>query len=75
MALAADGRGYLYVRPDLIETLQPKTTGWMAHEHPFAFETEMHYAPNIAGFLHGSPAISKLYMRPSQATRSSMRSA
>ncbi|HYX29305.1 MAG TPA: aminotransferase class V-fold PLP-dependent enzyme [Pyrinomonadaceae bacterium] len=55
------GAGYLYVRPDLIETLEPKTTGWMAHEHPFAFETEMHYAPNITRFLHGSPAIPALY--------------
>ncbi len=33
----------------------------MAHEHPFAFETEMHYAPNITRFLHGSPAIPALY--------------
>ena len=55
------GAGYLYVRPDLIETLQPKTTGWMAHEHPFAFETDMHYAPNVTRFLHGSPAIPALY--------------
>src|SRR5436190_8793796 len=55
------GAGYLYVRPDLIEKLEPKTTGWMAHEHPFAFETEMHYAPNITRFLHGSPAIPALY--------------
>jgi kynureninase len=55
------GAGYLYVRPDLIDKLQPKTTGWMAHEHPFSFETEMHYAPNIARFLHGSPAIPALY--------------
>ncbi|MFN2578936.1 MAG: aminotransferase class V-fold PLP-dependent enzyme [Pyrinomonadaceae bacterium] len=55
------GAGYLYVRPDLIDTLQPKTTGWMAHEHPFAFETEMHYAPNVTRFLHGSPAIPALY--------------
>ena len=55
------GAGYLYVRPDLIEKFKPKTTGWMAHEHPFAFETEMHYAPNITRFLHGSPAIPALY--------------
>jgi kynureninase len=55
------GAGYLYVRPDLIDQLQPKTTGWMAHEHPFAFETEMHYAPNVMRFLHGSPAIPALY--------------
>jgi len=55
------GAGYLYVRPDLIEQLQPKTTGWMAHEHPFAFEVDMHYAPNATRFLHGSPAIPALY--------------
>jgi len=55
------GAGYLYVRPDLIDKLQPKTTGWMAHEAPFAFETEMRYAPNIARFLHGSPAIPAMY--------------
>jgi kynureninase len=55
------GAGYLYVRPDLIEQLQPKTTGWMAHEEPFAFDSELRYAPNITRFLHGSPAIPALY--------------
>ncbi|HMJ24563.1 MAG TPA: aminotransferase class V-fold PLP-dependent enzyme [Pyrinomonadaceae bacterium] len=55
------GAGYLYVRPDLIEQLQPKTTGWMAHEEPFAFAGELRYATNITRFLHGSPAIPALY--------------
>lgn len=55
------GAGYLYVRPDLHEKLQPKTTGWMAHESPFAFDTELRYAKGIARFLHGSPAIPALY--------------
>jgi kynureninase len=55
------GAGYLYVRPDLQTELEPKTTGWMAHESPFAFETELRYAPNIARFLHGSPSIPALY--------------
>jgi kynureninase len=55
------GAGYLYVRPDLIERLEPKTTGWMAHEQPFAFASELRYAPNITRFLHGSPAIPALY--------------
>ena len=55
------GAGYLYVRPDLQNKLEPKTTGWMAHEAPFAFDTEMHYASNITRFLHGSPAIPALY--------------
>lgn len=55
------GAGYLYVRPDLIDRLEPKTTGWMAHEEPFAFDSELRYAPNITRFLHGSPAIPALY--------------
>ena len=55
------GAGYLYVRPDLQMKLEPKTTGWMAHEAPFAFETELRYAPNASRFLHGSPAIPALY--------------
>jgi kynureninase len=55
------GAGYLYIRPDLQTKLEPKTTGWMAHESPFAFESEMRYAPNITRFLHGSPAIPALY--------------
>jgi kynureninase len=55
------GAGYLYVRPDLQQQLQPKTTGWMAHEAPFAFDPELRYAAGIARFLHGSPAIPALY--------------
>ncbi len=55
------GAGYLYVRPDLQEKLEPKTTGWMAHEEPFAFDTDLRYASGIRRFLHGSPAIPALY--------------
>lgn len=55
------GAGYLYVRPDLHQQLEPKTTGWMAHESPFAFDTDLRYAPDIRRFLHGSPAIPALY--------------
>jgi kynureninase len=56
------GAGYLYVRPDLQAKLEPKTTGWMAHEAPFAFEGgPIRYAHNITRFLHGSPSIPALY--------------
>jgi kynureninase len=55
------GAGYLYVRRDLQTKLEPKTTGWMAHQEPFAFDTNMRYADNIWRFLHGSPAIPALY--------------
>jgi kynureninase len=55
------GAGYLYVHPRLHTELKPKVTGWMAHESPFAFEGDMTYAPRVARFLHGSPAIPALY--------------
>jgi kynureninase len=56
------GAGYLYVREDLREKLEPKMTGWAAHESPFAFEIgPIHYASSMRRFLHGSPAIPALY--------------
>ena len=55
------GAGYLYVHPRLHARLEPKVTGWMAHEAPFAFADSLAYAPGIARFLHGSPAIPALY--------------
>ena len=55
------GAGYLYIRPDLHQKLEPKTTGWMAHENPFAFDTDLRYAKGVNRFLHGSPGIPALF--------------
>jgi kynureninase len=49
------GNGWLYVRPDLAETLEPTFTGWQAHARPFAFEEELEYAGGAARFLTGTP--------------------
>ena len=49
------GNAWLYVRPDLAETLEPTVTGWQAHARPFAFEEELEYAPRSARFLTGTP--------------------
>lgn len=55
------GAGYLYVRPDLLERLEPRITGWAAHAAPFAFELgAQRYAPGPARLLHGSPAVPAL---------------
>jgi kynureninase len=51
------GNGWLYVRPDHAERLQPTFTGWQAHERPFAFEPEMRYAHGAARFLTGTPNV------------------
>jgi kynureninase len=55
------GNGWLYVRPDLAERLEPTFTGWQAHEEPFAFEEEMRYADGAARFLTGTPNVPALY--------------
>ena len=55
------GAGWLYVRPDLIEQLEPAFVGWQGHARPFAFETELEYADGIARFLTGTPNVPALY--------------
>jgi kynureninase len=56
------GAGYLYVAPRLAPSLQPRVTGWMAHEHPFDFTTgPVEYAADATRFLHGTPAVPALY--------------
>lgn len=55
------GGGYLYVRPDLAAQLEPRLTGWMAHPHAFAFETEMAYRTDGFRFLNGTPSVPALY--------------
>ncbi len=55
------GAGWLYVRPDLVERLEPALVGWQAHARPFAFETELEYADGIARFLTGTPNVPALY--------------
>jgi kynureninase len=51
------GNGWLYVRPDLAERLEPTFTGWQAHETPFGFEEEMRYTTGAARFLTGTPNV------------------
>lgn len=56
------GAGYLYVRSDLRPRLEPRVTGWVAHQRPFAFETgAIEYADDGFRFLNGTPAIPALY--------------
>ena len=55
------GGCFLYVAPGVQTTLEPSLTGWLAHEHPFAFESEMSYAPGIYRWLNGTPAVPAMY--------------
>jgi kynureninase len=56
------GVAYLYVRPDLAAKLEPKLTGWIAHQSPFAFEVgAQRYTSGAYRFMTGTPNIPALY--------------
>jgi kynureninase len=55
------GVAYLYVRPDLGKKLQPRFTGWTAHQQPFDFETgPIRYTDPPYRFMNGTPHIPSL---------------
>jgi kynureninase len=55
------GAGWLYVRPDLADRLEPTFVGWQGHARPFAFEPELEYADGAGRFLTGTPNVPALY--------------
>lgn len=56
------GGVFMYVRPDLLTTLNPKVTGWMAHQQPFAFDVE-HFDLREDNYrlMNGTPGIASLH--------------
>jgi kynureninase len=55
------GGCFLWVRPEVSAEVAPALTGWQAHQHPFAFESEMHYASGAWRWLGGTPVIPALF--------------
>jgi kynureninase len=55
------GVAYLYVRPDLGAKLEPKFTGWIAHQNPFAFEVgPIRRSDPPYRFMNGTPHVPAL---------------
>lgn len=56
------GGVFMYVRPDLLPTLQPKITGWFAHQRPFDFDFE-HFdlRDDAYRLMNGTPGVASLY--------------
>jgi len=55
------GVGYLYVRPDLGKKLEPKFTGWFAHENSFDFAIgPIRYADPPYRFMNGTSHVPAL---------------
>jgi kynureninase len=56
------GTAYLYVRPDLGVKLEPKITGWFAHQNPFGFEIgPTKYAEPPYRFMQGTSNVPGYY--------------
>ncbi|MEL6309944.1 MAG: aminotransferase class V-fold PLP-dependent enzyme [Chloroflexota bacterium] len=55
------GGVFMYVRPDLLTTLDPKVTGWFAHKTPFAFDVEnFELREDVYRLANGTPGIATL---------------
>ena len=55
------GVGYLYVRPDLGRRLEPKFTGWFAHQNSFGFEVgPIRYTDPPFRFMNGTSNVPAL---------------
>ncbi|NDJ52845.1 MAG: aminotransferase class V-fold PLP-dependent enzyme [Chloroflexi bacterium] len=56
------GGVFMYVRPDRLKDLEPKVTGWFAHQQPFAFDVE-NFAMREDAYrlMNGTPGVASLY--------------
>jgi selenocysteine lyase/cysteine desulfurase len=63
--LCPSGIAFLYVRPELINSLTPTITGWFAQQTPFAFDAK-HFDPASSArrFEGGSPPLPNVHCVP-----------
>lgn len=61
--LSAAGVAFLYVRRELVETLQPTMTSWFSQRDVFSFNTKrLDPAPSARRFETGTPPVPNLFM-------------
>jgi kynureninase len=51
---------FIYVRPDLIDSIAPALSGWLGHDAPFAFEPSYRPAPGIERMRVGTPPVMQM---------------
>jgi selenocysteine lyase/cysteine desulfurase len=60
--LGPPGLAFLYVRKELISTLEPTVTGWFAQANPFAYDPQhIDLSPTARRFEYGSPSVPNVY--------------
>jgi len=48
---------FIYVRPDIADTVEPALSGWLGHSAPFAFDPQYKAAPAIERMRIGTPPV------------------
>ena len=51
---------FIYVRPDLAETIEPALSGWLGHRQPFAFDLNYKAGSGIDRMRVGTPPVIQL---------------
>ncbi|NBD10537.1 MULTISPECIES: aminotransferase class V-fold PLP-dependent enzyme [Corallococcus] len=54
--LGGSETAFMYVRPELLPTLRPAATGWLAGASPLGFQQTSDYAPDARRMMGGTPA-------------------
>jgi len=56
------GNGFLYTRRDVLRTIEPRFTGWVAHRDPFAFDSgPVQRRTDALRMMSGTPTIPAFY--------------
>jgi len=57
------GIAFLYVRPEIVETMHPMVTGWFGRANPFAFDAKsLDWSPTASRFDTGTPPVINAYV-------------
>ena len=61
--MGVSGIAFLYVRPEIVESLRPTATGWFGRVDPFAFDSQtLDWSPNASRFDAGTPPVINAYI-------------
>jgi kynureninase len=56
------GNGFLYTRPDLLQTIRPRFSGWLARANPFAFDiADDALREDAMRMMNGTPTVPAFY--------------
>jgi selenocysteine lyase/cysteine desulfurase len=60
--LGPPGMAFLYVRQELVSSLEPTVTGWFGQANPFAYDPKLfNLSPTARRFESGSPSVPNVY--------------